>query len=189
MKTCKTPNCKNPRFSGGLCRFHWGVNQVKTKKVISKKAAKKLSVAKLKKELDVIFSPYIRMKAADSNGNAVCVTCGREDHWTKLQNGHFLPRSVAPSLVFAELNCNPQCMRCNVFLNGNYIEYTLWFQKVHGTEVLQMLMTKKQFPWKPTAFEMEILIKEYIQKFLAQCKRLNHEPSVKEQKVIDKYTK
>ena len=50
--------------------------------------AKAISRSKLVKQLDSVFSQYIRQK--DSvNEITTCFTCGKKDHWKKLQNGHF----------------------------------------------------------------------------------------------------
>jgi len=55
------------------------------------KSKKKPSRGKLVKKLDAVFSQYIRLK--DSvGGYATCFTCGKKDHWKKLQNGHFQSR-------------------------------------------------------------------------------------------------
>ena len=49
--------------------------------------AKKLTRSKLVKKLDTVFSQYIRQKNS-IDGIATCFTCGKKDHWKKLQNGH-----------------------------------------------------------------------------------------------------
>ena len=53
--------------------------------------AKKLTRTKLVKKLDTIFSQYIR-KVNSDNEISTCFTCGKQDHWKKLQNGHFQSR-------------------------------------------------------------------------------------------------
>tara|TARA_R110000803_G_scaffold206147_1_gene273228 strand:- start:221 stop:610 length:390 start_codon:yes stop_codon:yes gene_type:complete len=78
--------------------------------------AKKLSRSKLVKQLDSIFSIYIRRK--DSVNNiATCFTCGKKDHYKKLQNGHFQSRRHY-STRWLERNCAVQCIKCNIFLSG-----------------------------------------------------------------------
>lgn len=82
-----------------------------------------MTVSKLKKKLDNIFSRYIRLRAADRNGNVVCYTCDRVYFWKKIQNGHFITRSKV-STRFDEDNCRPQCYGCNVMQQGRQYEFS-----------------------------------------------------------------
>ena len=43
------------------------------------------TISKLKKELDKWFSLYIRLRYATAEGIAQCFTCGKIDHYKKLQ--------------------------------------------------------------------------------------------------------
>lgn len=89
---------------------------------------------KLVKDCDTLCSIYIRQKDA-INDIATCYTCGKQDHRKKLQNGHFISRGCF-ALRRSPINLRVQCYRCNVALNGNYIEYTrkmieeVWVDKV-----------------------------------------------------------
>lgn len=75
------------------------------------------SLAKLKKELDRVFSIHIRQKYADKNGMVKCYTCSTVKHWRKMQNGHWIPRNNLATR-FSESNCRPQCVGCNMFQRG-----------------------------------------------------------------------
>lgn len=83
---------------------------------------KKKTTAQLKKELDTVFSKYIRLKYADKNGFCVCYTCGAKKHWKDIQNGHFIPRNILITR-WSENNCRPQCVGCNVFGNGKMLDF------------------------------------------------------------------
>lgn len=88
------------------------------KKTTKKTHAKKQpSQAKLKKQLDSIFSQYIRRKYADQNGMVHCYTCSTVKHWKEIQNGHWIPRNNLATR-FSENNCRPQCVACNMFQHG-----------------------------------------------------------------------
>ena len=50
-----------------------------------------------------------------------CFTCGKQDHWKKLQCGHFQSRKHY-STRWNEDNCQVQCAGCNVFRYGE--QYT-----------------------------------------------------------------
>lgn len=72
---------------------------------------------KVKKELDRVFSIYIRQKYADSFGIVQCYTCQKTGSVKELQNGHFVPRQYL-SVRWDERNCRPQCYACNMLYNG-----------------------------------------------------------------------
>jgi len=123
----------------------------------AKKAVKKTVKKKrdLKKELDTIFSIYIRMR-----DNGVCITCGSKTFWKYQQNGHYVSRAVL-SLRFDEQNCNTQCPACNVFKHGNMDEYALALQKKYGKDILNKLHKKKYQVVKLTPEWYEQKIKYY----------------------------
>lgn len=88
------------------------------KKPTKKPHAKaKPSQAKLKKQLDTIFSQYIRRKYANEEGMVKCYTCTTVKHWKEIQNGHWIPRHNLATR-FSEDNCRPQCVACNMFQKG-----------------------------------------------------------------------
>lgn len=130
----------------------------KVEKVKKIKKLKKKTTSQLKKELDRLFSIYIRKKNADENGIAQCVTCGTRKHWKELQNGHYESRSHL-SLRFDETNCNVQCQVCNIWKGGNYTAYVLFMLNKYGKEHLEMLDRKKYEVTK--YFPYEELIEKY----------------------------
>ena len=94
---------------------------------------KQKSITALKKLLDKVFSEYIRRR--DSGR---CFTCGKRDDWKRMQCGHFISRSNN-YLRFSEINCNCQCLRCNIFLYGNLLEYRRRLIKKFGTGIDERL--------------------------------------------------
>lgn len=75
------------------------------------------SMAKLKKDLDTVFSQFIRQKYANELGMVKCYTCSTIKHWKEQQNGHWIPRNNLATR-FSESNCRPQCVGCNMFQKG-----------------------------------------------------------------------
>ena len=75
------------------------------------------SISKLKKELDKWFSLYIRLRNSSDLGIAECYTCGKQDHYKKLQCGHFQSRRHNATR-WNEYNCQVQCVKCNMFNQG-----------------------------------------------------------------------
>ena len=84
---------------------------------------KKKTISKLKKELDQIFSVYIRIREASDTGAAVCFTCGKMAHYKTLQNGHGFSRRFMATR-FDEKNCQVQCVKCNIFDSGQQYRFT-----------------------------------------------------------------
>lgn len=95
-----------------------------------------------KRKLDTIFSKYIRLRKADKNGYATCVTCGKRNHWKKMHNGHYVDRRHMATR-FDEKNCNVQCPGCNTFREGAKDEYTLYLINEYGNDVLLELNEAK----------------------------------------------
>ena len=93
-------------------------------------SAKKPTRSKIVKKLDAIFSQYIRKKNA-VNEIATCFTCGKKDHWKKLQNGHFQSRKHY-STRWDETNCQVQCAGCNVFRYGEQYIFSERLDQKYG---------------------------------------------------------
>lgn len=112
--------------------------------------------------LDKYFSQYIRLK--DSvEGIATCVTCGDSKPWKEMQNGHYYSRGRFATR-WDEDNCHVQCMRCNVYLKGNYIKYTLYMLDTYGREFVDELGVKSVNPAKISSIELKSKIEEYKKK-------------------------
>lgn len=91
-----------------------------------------------------------------------CVTCGATLPCDKLQGGHFCPRACYP-LRWDERNVHPQCVRCNLYKNGAYIEYSQWFIKQYGQKLFdQYVNTYKMWQQgKLPAYKMNELREIY----------------------------
>lgn len=132
-----------------------------------RKVKKSKTVSQLKKELDKIFSQYVRIKGADRNTQiGVCVTCGVKKPWKELQAGHYEKRGKN-QLRYDETNVHPQCVGCNVFQKGNYTRYARYMIDMYGADYLKELEeeAKKIKQWK--VYELEDLLTEYKAKLKA----------------------
>jgi 5-methylcytosine-specific restriction endonuclease McrA len=119
-----------------------------------KKPSRKLLV----KKLDAIFSEYIRRRYA-RNEIATCVTCGKKDHWKKLQAGHFMSRKHYATR-WDEDNVEVQCSACNVFRYGE--QYL--FAKYLGEEKADKLLAKSRETVKFSDPELQDMIDIYKNK-------------------------
>jgi hypothetical protein len=119
-----------------------------------KKPARKTIITKL----DNIFSQYIRLRYS-KNEISECVTCGKQDHWKKLQAGHFISRKHYATR-WDEDNVQVQCSGCNVFRYGE--QYL--FSKYLGTELSEALLIKSRKIQKFTDYELLEMIEIYKDK-------------------------
>lgn len=86
-----------------------------------------------------VFSRAIRKRDADENGMVACFTCGAVKHFTELDCGHYIPKSISLALRFDERNNHPQCVGCNQFRHGNLTQYALALKRKYGESILEEL--------------------------------------------------
>jgi len=122
------------------------------------------------KELDKVFSQYIRLKAANLDGFAECVTCGKVDHWKKLQCGHFMSRRKYSTRWTAEPipNCAPQCYGCNIGRQGEQFKFSIYLDQTYGEGSADTLLRASNETIKYSDQDLLELIEEFKQKLSAQ---------------------
>jgi len=96
------------------------------------------TISKLKKELDKIFSIFIRLRWATNEGLCQCVTCGKVSHYKKMQCGHFQSRRHHATR-WNEQNCAAQCISCNCFQQGQQYRFSLYLDGKYGEGTAQEL--------------------------------------------------
>ena len=122
--------------------------------------SKKVLRKNLVKRLDTVFSQYIRLRNANAQGIAECYTCGKKDHWKKLQCGHFMSRK-SYSTRWDDMNCNVQCVKCNMFEQGMSYVFGLNLNKDFGDGTAEGLLQKSKQIVKLQNYELEELITKY----------------------------
>ena len=96
-------------------------------------------ISKLKKELDKWFSLFIRLNNSNEYGMVQCFTCGCVKHYKKgMQNGHFQSRSFLATR-FNEENCQPQCVGCNMFKQGEQFKFAMNLEAKYGEGTAEYL--------------------------------------------------
>ena len=119
------------------------------------------SISKLKKELDKYFSLFIRLRDATDEGLCQCFTCGCVKHYKKgMQNGHFQSRSFL-STRFNEENCQPQCVGCNMFKQGEQYKFALALDSKYGEGTAEELESLARLTVKLTRVDYEDSIRYY----------------------------
>jgi hypothetical protein len=179
----KTQKCKFVSGDGIAClspyhskMFHGPRKPIKRKRVLPyydvgplpetsrKKSFRKRATSRavLVRQLDSVFSQYIRLKDS-KDGMATCVTCGSVAPWKQMQNGHFYSRGRIPTR-WDEDNCHVQDYRCNVALKGDYINYTKYMIDRYGREFVDELEKKsKQTGKYVTPAEIREMIEKYTE--------------------------
>lgn len=169
-------------------QFLQAQNEIKKDKRLQYKKPKSTPISVIKHDLDVIYSLVVRMQPANEKGIVKCFCCSnRFEHWSKIQNGHFLKRSTHPALIFNRINTKPQSYFCNIILKGNELQYLEAMKAEYGNDIYEKLNALGQKKSNNGAFEYQIMLQEYIELFLIECKRLNHTPTVPQQKIVDKW--
>ena len=116
----------------------------------------------LVERLDTVFSQYIRRKDA-INEIAECITCGKKDHYKKLQCGHYMSRRHY-STRWDEDNCHVQCAGCNVFRAGEIYLYGKYLCSKFDNNFPDMLYAKSNITVKFADIDLIELIEHYTDK-------------------------
>lgn len=125
--------------SSSLTRKKPVQRRIGAKKRVSR--SKLVSVSKLKRELDRVFSLYIRAKYGKT-----CYTCGGQG---TLQCGHFISRSYLATR-WDESNARPQCVGCNIWGHGKFLDFEEHLVKELGANRVQELKDARKQLIKPT---------------------------------------
>jgi hypothetical protein len=121
------------------------------------KKKKKLTRKDYVKQLDSIFSTYIRLRDSNKEWIVVCPLCWARVSWKQAQNMHFITRGCW-RYRYSEDNCHAGCMRCNVILHGNYIIYTRRMQNTYWIKKVDEMINNKAKLYKiPTPQFVEMI--------------------------------
>lgn len=117
-----------------------------------------------------------RMKAADDNGYAQCVTCGKKDHYKELQGGHFIPRAHT-KWSLDQRNVWSQCRYCNLWgmkSGGTAAQaYTVFMIDMFGKDFVDEMIRTKSEPVKLYKTDYEEILAELNEQLKVQEDRLN----------------
>ena len=164
VKQCK--HCGSETHSSLSC---FKATRKPVRRSVTASKAKKVKTPKKKaktrsyyvKKLDSIYSQYIRLKDS-RNGMAECVTCGEVKPWKDMQNGHYMSRAYQATR-WLDMNCNVQCVACNVFKKGNYTEYAMYMINLHGPDGVEQLMKLAKTGEKITTPDLKARIIYYTE--------------------------
>ena len=110
------------------------------------------TVSELLKIAQKKFNKFIRERDKEKG----CISCNGKVQ----QAGHYLSQGHHSALRFDENNTNGQCIRCNLYLSGNLINYRQGLIKKIGAEKVEWLESypKKAHKWDKFSL-IEIILK------------------------------
>ena len=110
---------------------------------------------RLRNKLWKLISIYIRER-----DKGTCFTCGVKKPIKEMHAGHFVHGKTTP-VYFDVTNINCQCPKCNTYLSGNLIEYTVKMIAKYGQGKVDYLRSQKHKIKKWKIKELESLIEKY----------------------------
>ncbi len=122
----------------------------------------KEGLSDLIKEADAIYSKWLRKSQADNFGIVSCYTCDKRMRWEDSQCGHYIKRGNL-FLRFDPRNTKIQGECCNIFLHGNYAEFTKRLEFEHPG-LPEYLTEEALLVHKPTRDEIKSIILDYTHK-------------------------
>ena len=111
------------------------------------------------------------MKAANADGIAQCVTCGKRQHYKEMDGGHFISRKWTATKLIEE-NVHPQCKGCNQYASGKHDDYASFMVDTYGIEMVRELNDKKRELCKQNRIELEEIKLELRGRIREQAVRL-----------------
>ena len=133
------------------------------------------TISKLKKELDKWFSLFIRLRTATPEGMIQCFTCSKISHYKSgMQNGHFQSRRHH-STRWDETNCQVQCVKCNMYEQGEQFRFGLALDSKYGEDTAEELEFLARTIMKFSRIDYE----EKISYYKAAVEKLKKEKGIK----------
>ena len=119
---------------------------------------KKSTVAQEVEKAAKLLQRYVRLKASDDDGYCHCVTCGKLDHYTAMQGGHFYSRRHTVFKLFEE-NIHVQCPACNQWgMKTTKIQeaYRIYMEDMYGARRIRAM---QRLAWRASPkFDREEVI-------------------------------
>jgi len=135
----------------------------KAKKVATKpKKPRQKSRSTLIRELDKVFSLFIRLRDSKPYGfrYCKCISCGQIKPFEDFDAGHYYSRTKY-SVRWNENNVHGECRFCNRFSADHLIGYREHLITKIGTQAFELLRVQANQTSKLSDWELEQLIKLY----------------------------
>lgn len=127
--------------------------------MIRPRSRKEKSLPVLIKELDDVFSKFIRHRDT-VDGKIPCFICGKKMTFAEAQNMHFIDRDKMPTR-FDEMNCHAGCEECNCYDIEHRQKYMDEMVRRYSATRVRGLLQKSRSLAKYARYELEELIEFY----------------------------
>lgn len=128
------------------------------------------SISALKKDLDGIFSEFIRIRDADNAGTVTCFVSGARIFWKDADAAHWIVRDKMPTR-YDERNVHACSRDSNRFDPDHTQTYTVRLMDRYGKGIANELLSKSIGLQKFTRPELELMIMDYKRKVKALKKQ------------------
>lgn len=125
-----------------------------------KHRTKDKSLPDLIRELDTVFSLFIRQRDSNTDGYGKCVTCMTYDHYTEMDCGHYASRKHG-STRHDEQDCAMQCKTCNRMKDGEEEKFAMAIDRRYGQGTSAALKRKAKQTLKLSRAEVKEKIEHY----------------------------
>lgn len=145
-----------------LCQVCSGIvkREIDKEKRKVKREKKRESISVLTKELDRVFSLFIRLRDSNSEGIGKCITCDKVGHYKEMHCGHFRSRKYFNTRWNA-CNCNLQCPTCNLYNNGEEFIHGLKIDEKYGKGTAMKMFEESKVVVKLDRENLKTLIRWY----------------------------
>ena len=167
MPKCK--NCKQPferkRQNQIVCSVECAYSLQSNRKEKAEKIETKLKKEKLKtytqkvNDVKKVFQKWIRNRDKD----LPCISCGFILHTNIYHAGHYKKSEIYRGVIFNEWNVNAQCIKCNLFQNGNEANYRTGLVRKIGEQKVKDLedLAEQTRKYKYTEDELNEIKNKY----------------------------
>ena len=131
-----------------------------------KKRKRVKSIRSLRKTAWQLLSKIVRSKYSE-NGYGRCYTCTSVHPVSELQAGHAIG-GRHNAVIFDEDILRAQCVRCNVFMRGNYPVFAARLVREHGIEWWENKLKSSQDIKIYKRSDLEELIESYQRRLHAE---------------------
>lgn len=111
-----------------------------------------------------LFQLKRRLESSNIDGFCACVTCGKVDHYTKMQGGHFIPKGISSYHAFEDKNVHVQCPGCNLYGMKHGIaayRYHTYMVDRYGKKQVEKMLADAKKPIKFYAADYREMIRAY----------------------------
>jgi len=163
-KHCKEPY-KKERINQIVCSPECAYKLQSKAKDKIEKAETKVKKEKLKtytqkvNDAKKVFQKWIRNRDAGHN----CISCNAVIGSGVAHAGHYKKSEIYRGVIFNELNVNVQCVKCNLYLNGNEANYRIGLVAKIGEQKVKELenLAEQTRKYKYSDAELDAIKKQY----------------------------